>query len=740
AFAIYRTGWFAVLLAVLGINVLNAALTRLPWKRRHVGFLVTHAGILVLLFGCWVSRRGGEEAYLTVYEGLPEGRPIGVAFAKTAHFRLTIHPEPDDDSDELQQITVRFAGGPFNWEDYADRWPFPWRYGQRHTKGDVLFEEDGIKLEVLDYYSDSAYLPTDPLTLQIREKPPEADETAAPEGQSADTPSTSAKTWEVHQLAIAPSQRHDHKQPYGTGSSSRNPHVSYWATGSFEETRIFSDDAPVGPIDKLGQIVLHVGGRKFHVPLADLAEDWHRQDTDSSHRPTRFPVIDSKTPSEESGLTIETTGFSFWPHTEIGLKLHGVGDSPVQLTVSADAPQFNQHDYRHGVIGACWTDASQLADVPWLEEHTRAWFQREVRPWLTQMVRGQGEPPAEAVWLLEGLIRRHGAWFQQVVREQSVPPADVGPMIEELVRRHATRVDILGGADRRLHCRVWSSSKVEIIGLLPVKEPSLSEPIEDIESIKDPDPETIVTLDQFAVPVQLAVARFEPVDHRGRRMTSRAFVNKENSQSSPGKQPQAKVRLTVDSNEREFWLAQVNGRHLFSPLQPEQREEVQGKDRRVVISLNQDELPLGFRVRLKEFVKSLDLGSHAVRRYASRIDFLPADPKEEPLLKDIWVELNEPVDFADPKSKRSYRIFQSSFEPVPATHQEMRGQPYENPEFRELTGDFAPTDLVYGSVFSMNYDPGRGVKYAGSLMITAGIAIIFYMRKYFHRKRRKVGT
>ncbi|NQT38198.1 MAG: cytochrome C biogenesis protein ResB, partial [Planctomycetes bacterium] len=43
AFAIYRTGWFAVLLAVLGINVLNAALTRLPWKRRHVGFLVTHA-------------------------------------------------------------------------------------------------------------------------------------------------------------------------------------------------------------------------------------------------------------------------------------------------------------------------------------------------------------------------------------------------------------------------------------------------------------------------------------------------------------------------------------------------------------------------------------------------------------------------------------------------------------------------------------------------------------------------
>ncbi len=726
-FAIYRTGWFAVLLAVLGINVLNAALVRFPWKRRHVGFLVTHAGILVLLFGCWVSRRGGVEANLTVYEGLPEGRPIGVAFSNTAHFRLTIHPEPDDGSDELEQITVPFIGGPFNWEDYDDRFPFPWAYGYRNHAGDVLFDEDKIKLEVLDYYGDSGYMRPRPLTLLIREKPAEANETSPPEADESALP----RTWHPVELTIAPASRQNDPRPYGTGSSSPNPHITYWVTGSFEETRAFMDSAPVGPLGTLGQLVLHVGGRKFHVGVADLAEDWHRGAVDPAHRPTRFPLTDSKKKSEATGLTVEATGFTFWPHTEIRLKLHGHGDSPVGIALRADAPELNQQDYRQGVFGVYWIDAGPLTDVPWLEDYVRASFQQEVRPWLAQLVRGQERPPADAFRLLEGLARRHGPWLQQVVRDQDTPPADVGPLLEELAHRHGTpRIDVFQGADRRLYCREWRSPKVEVRGPLPVMEASESDRKKGLK------PEHIVTIDQFEAPMQLVVAEFDPVDFRGWRMVGKAFVNKE--RGGQRKQPQVKVRLTVDSNEREFWLAHMPGRHLFRYLQPEQREEIRGKGRRVAISLNQDELSLGFRVRLEGFIKSLDLGTDDVRRYASRVDFLSADPEGESLLEDVQIELNEPIDFADPESGRSYRMFQSSFEPVKAISQESDGSRYYNPDFHELTGDFAPTDLVYGSVFSMNYDPGRGIKYAGSLMITAGIAIIFYMRTYFHRKKKKV--
>src|SRR5690606_22786196 len=48
---IYQTFWFDLFLFFLGLNVLFSALSRMPWKKRHTGFLVTHLGILVILLG-----------------------------------------------------------------------------------------------------------------------------------------------------------------------------------------------------------------------------------------------------------------------------------------------------------------------------------------------------------------------------------------------------------------------------------------------------------------------------------------------------------------------------------------------------------------------------------------------------------------------------------------------------------------------------------------------------------------
>ena len=57
-FAVYGTWWFAALLLLLALNVLAAALIRFPWRKKQTGFVVTHAGILVLLAGClWSARR-----------------------------------------------------------------------------------------------------------------------------------------------------------------------------------------------------------------------------------------------------------------------------------------------------------------------------------------------------------------------------------------------------------------------------------------------------------------------------------------------------------------------------------------------------------------------------------------------------------------------------------------------------------------------------------------------------------
>src|SRR6516165_6533679 len=48
---VYQSTWFAFLLAFLAINILCAALIRYPWKKRQTGFVITHAGLLILILG-----------------------------------------------------------------------------------------------------------------------------------------------------------------------------------------------------------------------------------------------------------------------------------------------------------------------------------------------------------------------------------------------------------------------------------------------------------------------------------------------------------------------------------------------------------------------------------------------------------------------------------------------------------------------------------------------------------------
>src|SRR3954454_15925638 len=66
---VYRSTWFAVLLAFLATNILCAALIRYPWKKRQTGFVVTHAGLLVLIFGSYWSFRTADEGFVSMLEG-----------------------------------------------------------------------------------------------------------------------------------------------------------------------------------------------------------------------------------------------------------------------------------------------------------------------------------------------------------------------------------------------------------------------------------------------------------------------------------------------------------------------------------------------------------------------------------------------------------------------------------------------------------------------------------------------
>jgi hypothetical protein len=65
---VYGTWWFTGLLFLLGTNVLCAAMIRYPWKRHQTGFVITHCGILIILFGSLMTQKLGVDGNLPIVE------------------------------------------------------------------------------------------------------------------------------------------------------------------------------------------------------------------------------------------------------------------------------------------------------------------------------------------------------------------------------------------------------------------------------------------------------------------------------------------------------------------------------------------------------------------------------------------------------------------------------------------------------------------------------------------------
>jgi hypothetical protein len=68
---IYDNPLFMLWLAVLALNLFCAAFTRWPWQRKHLGFVVTHAGIIMMLAGSVIGKTMGFEAFVTLDKTKP---------------------------------------------------------------------------------------------------------------------------------------------------------------------------------------------------------------------------------------------------------------------------------------------------------------------------------------------------------------------------------------------------------------------------------------------------------------------------------------------------------------------------------------------------------------------------------------------------------------------------------------------------------------------------------------------
>jgi hypothetical protein len=66
---VYKSWFFLGILGLLGVNIICSALSRLPWKRRHIPFILAHIGIIAMLIGSWMTQKFGLDGNLRINEG-----------------------------------------------------------------------------------------------------------------------------------------------------------------------------------------------------------------------------------------------------------------------------------------------------------------------------------------------------------------------------------------------------------------------------------------------------------------------------------------------------------------------------------------------------------------------------------------------------------------------------------------------------------------------------------------------
>ncbi|MDO4551141.1 MAG: hypothetical protein Q4C96_07815 [Planctomycetia bacterium] len=178
-FAIYSSWWFITLFSFLGLSVIASTILRFPWKKYQIGFLVTHLGIIILLAGCSLTLLRGKSAML----GIWEGHHNHIAVSDNSILVLQIFNDNPENSFQkdlanynsgnffnadktYQQVKhsyyIHFEPGPFTWDFYkdapifsfskGDKLPFfPWNMATSDRHHPILFQRNGIQLEILDY-------------------------------------------------------------------------------------------------------------------------------------------------------------------------------------------------------------------------------------------------------------------------------------------------------------------------------------------------------------------------------------------------------------------------------------------------------------------------------------------------------------------------------------------------------------------------------------------------------------
>lgn len=127
-------------------------------------------------------------------------------------------------------------------------------------------------------------------------------------------------------------------------------------------------------------------------------------------------------------------------------------------------------------------------------------------------------------------------------------------------------------------------------------------------------------------------------------------------------------------------------------------------DQEITFQFVKKEFPLPYQITLKRFKMDTNPGTKTPASYESFVDLL--DGRDQQPAKEHHVFMNNPLKYDD------LTFYQASYFPV-------------GPE-------------IYASVFSVNFDPGRPLKYGGSLLLVLGSTWHYIIRRKKKRKKKVI--
>jgi hypothetical protein len=151
--------------------------------------------------------------------------------------------------------------------------------------------------------------------------------------------------------------------------------------------------------------------------------------------------------------------------------------------------------------------------------------------------------------------------------------------------------------------------------------------------------------------------------------------------------PQSTAAAQIKFNGENYWVGMNTALQLFS------------NDTVYFVTYGNKHLDLGFNMTLDKFEMEKYEGTDRAKSYKSIVDVTNLGQKE--------ISMNEPL------THHGFTFYQSSFQ------ENKSGEPI-------------------GSVLSVNYDPGRWIKYLGSFCIILGSIMLFYFRRFGIQDKNKV--